>query len=45
LDIFTYEQISRFSEEDVHSLTEIIEFFPGRIERDEWVSQAKDLMG
>ncbi|MEN8201683.1 MAG: hypothetical protein ABFS28_03745 [Bacteroidota bacterium] len=45
LDIFTYEQISRFSEEDVHSLTEVIEFFPGRIERDNWVSQAKELMG
>jgi predicted flap endonuclease-1-like 5' DNA nuclease len=45
LDIFTYEQISRFSEEDVHSVTEIIEFFPGRIERDNWVSQAKELLG
>jgi predicted flap endonuclease-1-like 5' DNA nuclease len=45
LDIFTYAQISRFSEEDVHSVTEIIEFFPGRIERDKWVSQAKELLG
>lgn len=44
LDIFTYDQISRFSEEDVHSVTEIIEFFPGRIERDNWVSQAKELL-
>jgi len=45
LDIFTYEQISRFSEEDVQSVTEIIEFFPGRIDRDKWVAQAKELLG
>ncbi|MEN8229614.1 MAG: hypothetical protein ABFS38_15745 [Bacteroidota bacterium] len=44
LDIFTYKQISKFSEEDIHSLTEVIEFFPGRIERDNWVSQAKELL-
>ena len=44
LDIFTYEPISRFSEEDVNSVTEIREFFPGRIERDKWVSQAKELL-
>lgn len=43
LDIFTYKQIASLSDEDVHSLTEVIEFFPGRIERDEWVKQASDL--
>lgn len=43
LDIFTYKQIAKFSEEDVNSVTEVIEFFPGRIERDEWVAQAKKL--
>lgn len=45
LDIFTYQQIAKFSEEDIHSLTEVIEFFPGRIERDDWVGQAKKLAG
>ena len=43
LDIFTYRQIANLSEEDVHSLTEVIEFFPGRIERDDWVGQAREL--
>lgn len=44
LDIFTYQQIANFSEEDIHSVTEVIEFFPGRIERDEWIDQAKELV-
>jgi predicted flap endonuclease-1-like 5' DNA nuclease len=43
LDIFTFKQIANFSKEDIHSVTEVIEFFPGRIERDEWVAQAKKL--
>jgi predicted flap endonuclease-1-like 5' DNA nuclease len=43
LDIFTYKQIASLSEEDIHSLTEVIEFFPGRIERDNWVGQAREL--
>jgi predicted flap endonuclease-1-like 5' DNA nuclease len=44
LDIFTFEQISKFEKEDVAAVTEAIEFFPGRIERDEWVAQAKELL-
>jgi predicted flap endonuclease-1-like 5' DNA nuclease len=44
LGIFTFKQISNFNEEDVDIVTEAIEFFPGRIERDEWVSQAKELV-
>ena len=42
--IYTYEQISKFSVKDIEDLTESIKFFPGRIERDNWVQQAKDLM-
>jgi len=42
--IYTYEQISKFSPQDIEDLTESIKFFPGRIERDNWVQQAKDLM-
>ncbi len=44
LGIFTLRQIANFNEEDVEIVTETIEFFPGRIERDEWVSQAKELV-
>jgi predicted flap endonuclease-1-like 5' DNA nuclease len=43
LDIYTFEQISKFTTEDIEAVTEAIEFFPGRIERDEWVKQAKEL--
>ena len=42
--IYTYAQISKFSAQDIEDLTESIKFFPGRIERDNWVQQAKDLM-
>lgn len=44
LDIYTYKQISKFTKQDIETVTEIIEFFPGRIERDEWVKQAGSLM-
>jgi predicted flap endonuclease-1-like 5' DNA nuclease len=44
LDIYTYKQISNFTVEDSDMVTEAIEFFPGRIERDEWVAQAKELV-
>lgn len=44
LDIFTFKQISNFTHEDVQAVTEAIEYFPGRIERDEWILQAQDLV-
>jgi predicted flap endonuclease-1-like 5' DNA nuclease len=44
LDIFTFAQIASFSDKDVDTVTEAIEFFPGRIERDNWIPQAKELM-
>jgi predicted flap endonuclease-1-like 5' DNA nuclease len=44
LDIYTLLQISNFTEEDVHTVTEAIEYFPGRIERDEWILQAQELI-
>ncbi|MBZ0326254.1 MAG: hypothetical protein K8F54_01500 [Altibacter sp.] len=43
IGIYTYEQISRLQEEDIRTITELIDFFPGRIERDNWVGQAKSL--
>jgi predicted flap endonuclease-1-like 5' DNA nuclease len=44
LGIFTYQQIANFTSDDENSVTEAIEFFPGRIDRDEWVPQAKELV-
>ena len=43
IGIYTYDQISKFSEKDIVLITEMIDFFPGRIERDNWVGQAKSL--
>jgi len=43
LGIYTYEQISQLDESLITTLTAAIEFFPGRIERDEWVGQADRL--
>lgn len=44
LDIYTYKQISNFNDEDILMVTESIEYFQGRIERDEWIEQAKELV-
>lgn len=43
LGIFTYEQVGSFDKKMVDMITDAIEFFPGRIERDQWVKQAKGL--
>ena len=42
LGIYTFQQISNFTPEDETSVTKAIEFFPGRIQRDNWAAQAKD---
>jgi predicted flap endonuclease-1-like 5' DNA nuclease len=44
LDIYTFQQIANFTDEDVQTVTEAIEYFPGRIERDEWILQARELV-
>jgi predicted flap endonuclease-1-like 5' DNA nuclease len=44
LDIYTFRQISNFTAEDVQLVTDVIEYFPGRIERDEWIMQARELV-
>ena len=41
LGIYTFRQIANFTKEDMHKVNEIVEFFPGRIERDDWVGQSK----
>lgn len=44
IEIYTFRQISNFTQEDIDSVTEAIAFFHGRIERDEWILQAKELV-
>lgn len=43
IGIYSYDQISRFNWEDIQTVTEMIDFFPGRMERDNWVGQAERL--
>ncbi len=41
LGIFTFAQISRMNSELEDKVNEAIEFFPGRVKRDEWTKQAR----
>jgi predicted flap endonuclease-1-like 5' DNA nuclease len=41
LGIFTFAQISRMNSELEDKVNEAIEFFPGRVKRDEWPKQAR----
>ena len=43
IGIYTFRQIANFTQEDIEKVNDIIEFFPGRIERDNWVGQAAEL--
>ena len=43
LGIYTFDQISRFTEEDIIAVTKLIKFFPDRIKNDRWVSKAQKL--
>lgn len=43
LGIYTFHQISNFTEDDIKTVTEVIQYFPGRIERDDWIQQATEL--
>lgn len=43
IGIYTFDQISRFSEDDIDTVTALIQFFPGRILRDDWKGQAQKL--
>lgn len=42
--IFSYEQISQFTKDQIDQITRKIEYFPGRIEKDNWVGQAARLL-
>jgi len=41
--IYTFRQIANFTADDIEQVNDIIEFFPGRIQRDNWVGQATEL--
>jgi len=44
IGIYTFAQIAKFDAGVVDTVTDAIQFFPGRIERDDWVKQAKKLV-
>lgn len=43
IGIYNYDQVSKLTNVDIRKITELIDFFPGRIERDDWVGQAHAL--
>lgn len=44
LEICTFRQVANFNYADEDIINELIEFLPGRIRRDQWARQAKELM-
>ena len=44
LGIYRFEQIAKFTEVEMDAITKAIDFFPGRIQRDKWVEQAKSFL-
>ena len=44
LGIYKYNQIAKFTSDDEETVNKVIEFFPGRVKRDDWKGQAKKLM-
>ena len=44
LGIYTFSQVSKMTSELEDQVSEAIEFFPGRVKRDEWAKQAKELL-
>ena len=43
LGSFTFEQVSKMKAKLEEEVNSAIEFFPGRVKRDEWAKQAKQL--
>ncbi|MBI19462.1 MAG: hypothetical protein CMB73_02685, partial [Euryarchaeota archaeon] len=44
LGIYTFEQVSKMTAQIEEEVNIAIEFFPGRVKRDEWVKQAKQFV-
>lgn len=43
IGIYTFEQVSKMTPEAIKAIEEVTGYFPGRIERDNWIGQAKEL--
>jgi predicted flap endonuclease-1-like 5' DNA nuclease len=44
IGVYTFEQVSKLTPEAIKSIEALTRYFPGKIEREDWVSQAKNLM-
>ncbi len=44
LGIYSYKQIANLDKNDLATINDALEYFPGRAERDNWVGQAKVLL-
>jgi len=44
IGIYSFKQLSKLRESDINAITELIEFFPGRIKRDQWKQKAQKLL-
>ncbi len=42
--MYRFSQLAQLTPDDVYLLNEVLEFFPGRVQRDNWVGQAKTLL-
>lgn len=40
IGVYTFEQVSKFSDEDIKNVTDLIQFFPRRVLQDDWRGQA-----
>ena len=43
MGITSFRQVARFTPADVATVNEALDVFPGRIERDDWISSAREL--
>lgn len=44
IGIFTFAQVAKLTPEAIKAIEDLTKYFPGKIEREDWVSQAKNLM-
>lgn len=44
MGIYHFSQVAEFTQTDIENINTYLNF-PGRIERDDWISQARELMG
>ncbi|MFT5725171.1 MAG: putative flap endonuclease-1-like 5' DNA nuclease, partial [Bacteroidia bacterium] len=44
IGIFTFEQVSKLTPDAIKAIEALTKYFPGKIEREDWISQAKNLM-